>query len=262
MAGQKNNALGFTILELLVAMAIFMIICAAMFELLDLSQKRYSSETQLTAAFQDARLAMDQIVRDVNAAGYPPRTMYSSLPPPGQYANVPIAWSPNYNPGVTDCQLGSTCITPSDYDLIVETRLSTDANVSWLRYYLNGTTLYRQTATKASGDPLGIVSAGETSPLISNVMNNPDATLLAQIRAQYPSMFPGGSPQPIFAYTCDTPRGPVPCTSAQAVGYNTPENIRDVNVTLIVMTPQKDMQTQSYKLVELTGRGHRLNPDN
>jgi len=46
---------GFTILELLLAMAIFLIICAAMFELLDLSQKKYHTETQLSAAYQEAR---------------------------------------------------------------------------------------------------------------------------------------------------------------------------------------------------------------
>ena len=260
MASRGHGTSGFTLLELLVAMGIFLIICAAMFELLDMSQKRYNSETQVTAAYQDARLAMDQIVRDVNAAGYPPATMFSSVPvSPWLYANVPIAWSPNYYPSLTDCQLGSTCVTPGDYDLIVETRLSTDSNVNWIRYYLNGTTLYRQVAQKATGDPLGVVSVGETSPLISNVMNNPDPTVLAQIRTQYPSMFPGASPQPIFTYTCGSPSGPVSCTSAQAIGYTTPKNIRDVNVTLIVKTPQADMQTQRLKLVELSGRGHPIN---
>jgi hypothetical protein len=46
-----------------------------------------------------------------------------------------------------------------------------------------------------------------------------------------------------------------------AVGYNTPRNIRDVVITLIVATPQIDLQTQRIKLVELSGRGHRLNPN-
>jgi hypothetical protein len=32
-----------------------------------------------------------------------------------------------------------------------------------------------------------------------------------------------------------------------------------VDVTLIVATPQRDMQTQMLKLVELNGRGHTLN---
>lgn len=99
-------------------------------------------------------------------------------------------------------------------------------------------------------------------PMLVNVMNNPaNPAQLVQIKAQYPTMYPLGAAQPIFQYTCDTPSGPLPCTSPLAVGYNTPRNIRDVNVTLIVAAPQRDLQTQMYKLVELNGRGHRLNPD-
>jgi len=263
---------GFTLLELIMAMGIFLIICAAMFELLNLSQKKYSSETQLTAVYQDARLAMDQIVRDVNVSGYPAVDMFSPPPTsyPSNYAVGPVAWSPNY-PG-TPCVIGTagggTCATPGDYDLIVETRMSTDTNVSWIWYHLdtNANTLNRAVVPKAGGgaDPLVTVqSSGQQVALLANVMNNPgptSPTQLSQIVANYPSMFPGGQPQPIFQYTCDTPTGAMPCPLAGQ--YNSPKFVRDVDVTLIVMTPQRDLQTQSLKLVELNGRGHRVNPVN
>ncbi len=259
---------GFTIIEMIMAMAIFLIICAAMFELLNLSQKKYSSETQLTAVYQDARLAMDQIVRDVNVSGYPPASLYSPVPTsyPSHYAVGPVAWSPNYP--LTPCLIGTggsgTCATPGDYDLIVETRLSTDTQVSWIWYHLDNATntLYRAVVQKTAGDPLTAVqTSGEKVAFLANVMNDATAQL-AQITANYPTMFPGGQPQPVFQYTCDTPSGPLPCTSPLAAGYNSPKNIRDVDVTLIVMTPQRDLQTQSFKLVELNGRGHRVNPAN
>ena len=259
---------GFTILEMLLAMSIFLIICAVMFELLNLSQKKYSSETQVTAAYQDVRLAMDQIVRDVNVSGYPPAGLFSPVPTsyPSRYANGPVAWSPNYP--LTPCFIGTagsgTCSTPGDYDLIVETRLSTDNHVSWIWYHLNGTTLYRAVVDKTDGDPLStVMSSGEAVPFLANVMNNPGPTSpvqLAQITAQYPSMFPRGLPQPIFQYTCSTPgQPPMPCPLAP---FNSPQNIRDVSVTLIVMTPQRDLQTQTMTLVELNGQGHRVNPAN
>jgi type II secretory pathway pseudopilin PulG len=255
---------------MMMAMAIFLIICAAMFELLNLSQKKYSGETQLTAAYQDARLAMDQIVRDFNVSGYPPADMFSVIPSNALYATSPVAWSPNYNPPVP-CQIGTggggTCATPGDYDLIVETRLSTDTFISWIWYHLDGTTLYRVVAPKTTGDPLSTVSSSTAKvPFLANVMNNPGPTSpvqLAQITAQYPSMFPGGQPQPIFQYTCDMPGGPAPTGPCPLAGANnSPQNIRDVQVNLIVMTPQRDMQTQSLKLVELNGSGHRVNPVN
>jgi type II secretory pathway pseudopilin PulG len=253
---------------MLVAMGIFLIICGVMFELLNLSQKKYSSETQLTAAYQDARLAMDQIVRDVNVSGYPPAGMFSNPASPTSYAVSPFSWSPGYLSN-TDCQVGTTCTTtPSDFDLIVETNLG--SGVSWIHYELgapdgtNPTTLYRAVVLKTAGqDAYSATSApGVMTPFLANVMNNAPGSLLAQITAQYPSMFPSGQPQPIFQYTCDTPAGPVPCTSALASGHNSEKNIRDVDITLIVMTPQRDLQTQSLKLVELNGRGHRVNPVN
>jgi type II secretory pathway pseudopilin PulG len=246
---------------MLVAMGIFLIICGVMFELLDLSQRKYSSETQLTAAFQDARLAMDQIVRDFNMSGFPPADLFSVQPSnPQSYAITPVAWSPNYP--LTPCQVGS-CTTPSDYDLIVETRLSTDTNVSWVWYHLDPATsiLSRAVVPKTSGDPLLMAqSSGQQVAFLANVVNN--SPNLATITAQYPSMFPLGQPQPIFQYTCDTPTGLVSCTSPLAIGYNWPKNIHDIDITLIVMTPQRDLQTQQLKLVELNGRGHRVNPVN
>jgi len=233
---------GFTIMELMIATAIFLVICAAMFGLLQLSQQKYSSETQLSGAFQETRLAIDQIARDFNISGYPSQSIFSKLPSDTtQYAQNPVAWGPNY-PG-TPCSVGSpvgvVCTTPSDFDLILETDLGN--GVSWIRYQLKGTTLYRAVAPKAAGttpdaatsDPAVMV------PFLTNVLNAPPA-------------------QPIFKFTCDTPTGPQPCPAAGI--YGVANNIRDVDITLIVMTRQRDMQTQQLKLVELNGRGHRVNP--
>jgi prepilin-type N-terminal cleavage/methylation domain-containing protein len=266
---QNRDRRGFSILELMVAMAIFLAICAAMFELLRMSQEKYSGETQLSAAYQDSRLAMDQIVRDFNVAGYPPVDMFSALPTSvSQYAITPVAWNPNYP--TAPCNLsapgaGGGCATPGDYDLIIETRIPndpTDTAVKWACYHYDqpSLTLFREVVPKTGGAPPSsseVMTSG--TPFLKNVMNNPGSQM-SQITANYPTMFPLGQPQPIFQYTCDTPGGPSPCWQAGA--NNSPKNIRDVDVTLIVMTPQQDLQTQSLKLVELFGRGHRSNPVN
>ncbi len=55
MKRQVDNRKGFTLIELLLAMAVFLVICGAMFGLLEVSQQRYSSETQLSGAFQETR---------------------------------------------------------------------------------------------------------------------------------------------------------------------------------------------------------------
>lgn len=238
MSRRRFSPKGFTLLELLVATAIFMVICAAMFGLLQISQQKYASETQLSGSFQETRLGLDQIVRDVNISGYPSSSMFSYTPASSSYALAPFAWDPGYLTN-TDCQIGSTCSTPSDSDLIVETDFG--SGVSWIHYQLQGTTLMRGVVAKTGGDPFTTSSgSGVMTPLVNNVVNS--------------------IAQPIFVYSCYTPNGSQPCGSAGA--YNAPRYISDVDITLIVQTPQRDMQTGALKLIELTGRGHRTNSGN
>jgi type II secretory pathway pseudopilin PulG len=235
---------GFTIMELMIATAIFMVICGAMFGLLQLSQQKYSSETQVSGAFQETRLAIDQIVRDFDVSGFPSQSIFSTLPTDTtKYAVSPVAWSPNY-PG-TPCSvgtgLGTACTTPGDFDLILETDLGKGNGVSWIRYQLTGTTLYRVVVPKTAGDPATVTSNPTVIvPFLTNVMNS--------------------AAQPIFKFTCDTPAGPQPCSAAGNYGMS--NYIRDVDITLTVMTRQPDLQTGRPKLVELQGRGHRVNPAN
>lgn len=264
MSRQADQRNGFTLIELLLAMSVFLLICAAMFGLLQLSQQRYASETQLSGAFQETRLAVDQIARDVTDAGFPSAGMFSKLPDGTLYAFSPVAWSPGY-PSIPPCLIGTggggTCTTPGDFDLILETTLQTQTGpvVSWIRYQLVGTTLYRAVVAKTDGDPAGAFSApGIMVPFLNNVMNNATGEF-SQIQVSYPAMFPTGN-VPIFQYMCDTPVGTVACPNAGT--YSSPQNIRDVDITLIVQTQQPDAQTGQLKLIELNGRGHRLNPSN
>lgn len=260
-AAPTKLARGFTILELMIATSIFLVLCAAMFGLLQLSQQKYTSESQMTGAFQEARLAVDQIVRDFDVSGYPAVSLFSNVPPDSsKYAVSPVAWEPNY--AITPCQIGVVCTTPGDFDLIIETDLGN--GVSWVRYQLVGTTLFRAVVAKTAGaDPVGATPLSTMVPFLTNVMNNAQVAQPAQfaeIVAAYPALFPGGVPQPIFRYTCDSPAGPQPCSTAGISGV--PPNIRDVDINLIVMTRQPDLQTQLPKIVQLTGRGHRVNPSN
>jgi prepilin-type N-terminal cleavage/methylation domain-containing protein len=273
---------GFTLLELLIATAIFMVICAAMFTLLQMAQQKYAVETQMSGSFSEARLGLDQIVRDINISGYPTANMFSNTAAvsSSSYAQAPFAWAPGYltTPTPVDCQLGGTggsgCNpSPSDFDLIVETNLAPNnpgSTVSWIRYKFvanspgdpnNIGTLYRGVVAKSqNADPVATTNqAAVMTPLVNNVVNYAGGPLITQISAQYPLMFSTGT-QPIFTYTCSTPTGPQPCASAGT--YNAPRYVSDVDITLIVMTPQPDMQTQSIKLIELTGRGHRTNSGN
>jgi len=283
---------GFTLIELLIALGIFLVITGAAFTLLSTSQQRYQTESQVLTSFQEARLGLDQMVRDINDAGYPPPTFFSSFSPQ-MSASSPFGWSQSAGYPNAPCQIGTagggTCTTstagdsaPGDFDILIETNPNPNAQdpsnvgVQWIRYQLQGTILMRGMAPKASGtDPdAAFVGQYAVAPFVQNVINN-SPNLQAGIDAggnpiplstQYPAVFPGGGPVPIFSYLCDNPpvpQSPPPPTTPCRTGgtSNSPANIRDVMITLIVMAPLPDATTGRPRLVQLEGRGRRVNPN-
>ena len=255
---------GFTLIELMISVAIFIAISGAIFGLLGQSQKSFRTESQLLSSFQEARLGLDQIVRDANASGYPPRNHFDVPPAANNYTAGPLGWAPGYltpAPCLIGTAGGGTCTTPGDFDVIFEGDVD-GSGVKWIRYQLVGTTLFRGVANKtAGGDPDAATNAasGVLLPYVTNVVNNPGAAQIGLIKAAYPSMFPGGVAQPIFQFTCDTAAGTVLCQNAGA--SNAPANVRDIEIVLIVQTTQRDAQTAKLRLVQLNGRGHRINPN-
>jgi prepilin-type N-terminal cleavage/methylation domain-containing protein len=247
----RSNHRGFTLVELMTALGIFLLICGAAFTLLATSQQRYRNESQVLTSFQEARLALDQIVRDVNDAGYPPPSFFEALYP-NLSASSPFAWSPGYTVP-SPCTIDGSCLTPGDTDIIIETNPNPQdptSQVQWIRYQLdNNSTLLRAMVPKTSSHDPAMDTQGNLTPFVQNVVNI--------------SAPPGGIPVPLFSYTCDTPTAPQPqpppCTSAGA--DNSPANIRDVTVTLIVAAPTPDPTTGAARIVWLTGRGRRVNPN-
>lgn len=295
LAGQR----GFTLVEMLTALGIFLLITGAAFTLLSSSQQRYQTESQVLSSFQEARLGLDQMVRDINDAGFPPPTYlnYPNSIPNNYLAITPFAWSANANkayPNPVGCQIGTagggTCTgvtdsVPGDFDIIIEanpTYNPTDplSQVQWIRYQLQGTTLFRGTVPKASGagsDP-DTAFAGQNAlvPFVQNVVNNSPGLQVGvdgsgnpiTLSTEYPGVFAAGAAVPIFQYICDTPSVsqalPLPtalCINPPYPSDNSPTNIRDVVITLIVKAPLPDATTGRVRLVQLEGRGRRINPN-
>ncbi len=249
----KNERMnGFSLLELLVAVVIFLLITGAAFTLLNVSQQRYQMESQVLDSLQEARLGMDQMVRDINDAGFPPPNHFTaSAPPANTYAQTPFAWMPSYP--ATPCTVGGVggCTTPTGIDIIVETKPDPTLPVQWIHYVLVGKTLMRGVANKDSTTDPVAATADKLMPYVQNVVNGASAAEIAAFKAGYSgtTMFPGDNPVAIFSYVFDS--------GAAA----TPRNIRDVNITLIVQAAQLDPRTRQPRLVTLTGRGRRINPN-
>ncbi len=91
-ATKQKSQSGFTMVELMVSVAIFVVISTAIFSLLGNSQKQFRTESQLLGTFQEARIGLDQIVRDAGDAGYPPQNHFAVLPAANLFAIGPIGW--------------------------------------------------------------------------------------------------------------------------------------------------------------------------
>ena len=135
------------------------------------------------------------------------------------------------------------------YDLIIEADIDPQNNngIEWVRYRLNGTTLERGVATKVAGADPELSTAPNMVEYVSNVINNASAATMTSVRNSYPTMFPGNTPVPVFTYALEG-------------GGTTPDKIREVNITLIVMSQDLDPKTGQPRVVTLTGHARRMNP--
>jgi prepilin-type N-terminal cleavage/methylation domain-containing protein len=229
MIKNQKRVNGYSLVELLVATVLFTIIAGTAFSLLFSAQVRYRGESDVTTAFQQANVAIDQITRDVHSAGYPPANSFAAAPQPSpQLVALPFSWSTGTGYPNAPCTVGGSCgSVPGPYDLILETDTGDGNGVQWIRYSLQGTTLMRGMAPKAPPfDPIAATSAALV-PYLENVMNQ-------------------SSSLAVFSY-----RPPL----------SAPSNIREVNIVLIVQSAQPDPQTQQFRTITLTGQAVRFNPN-
>src|SRR5229473_2232033 len=176
----RTKQTGFTLIELMVSVTIFTILSAAMFGLLHLSQERNRVESQFLDTFQEARLGLDQIVREAGDSGFPPANHFSVLPAVGNYAQSPVAWSPNYP--LVACTVSAMCTTPGPFDVIFEEDYDGTGVVRWVRYQLvgaTGTTLLRGVTPKVAGADPATATGAVMTPYVLNVMNNATAAQIA-----------------------------------------------------------------------------------
>ncbi|MBU3981377.1 MAG: prepilin-type N-terminal cleavage/methylation domain-containing protein [Proteobacteria bacterium] len=85
-----NNENGFTLIEMLISMAIGMIIIIALSSTFLLQRDAYDDQEQIAEMVQTARAAMDMMTREIRMAGYDPAgTMQRSDPTGAKFVGIP-----------------------------------------------------------------------------------------------------------------------------------------------------------------------------
>lgn len=271
----KKRERGFSLMELMLVLAIFLVVSGAVFELLNAAQIRYRAEQQFLESFQGARLGVDLIIRDVHNAGYPPPITF-----PGNFAKPPTpaaypagTWTdPVLAPagvqsrfaigilGVTaggavstTCTVngGATpCAIPNAWDLVLELDVDPEnatpaPQIEWVRYNLPApggaatSTLFRTVLTKVvAGNP---TTNQSIVPFVENVVQN--STLA--VSAANPA---------VFTYECD-PRQIIVGTNACLA-----EHVKNVYIALQVRSTRADIQTQQFRQITVRGMASRQYP--
>ncbi|MFQ5741007.1 MAG: type II secretion system protein J [Acidobacteriota bacterium] len=92
-SGQASR--GYSVLELLVAMAIFTVFSATLFQVLVSMQAAQDRQDQHLTRLQSARGALYQVLHDLRLVGYPARNNFSSPSSPGLLADGFLEATPN-----------------------------------------------------------------------------------------------------------------------------------------------------------------------
>ena len=146
---------GFSLIELVIVMAILLVVSAAVFKLVAVATERSSTEQTKLDMFQEAREFMDQMSRDLRGAGYPnPRNVVSTV-----LTQVPERNDRHAAVGLVKVEAG---------DLWFEGDVDGTGAVSTIKYHLDTSTanhcpcLKRSQLPKVDGDPLIEGTGGQT----------------------------------------------------------------------------------------------------
>jgi type IV pilus assembly protein PilW len=149
---EKNHSscTGFSLVELLVVLAVFTFIVGGLFSVLNKGQIRYGFEQDVTEAQQSARNAIDIMGREIRLAGFPKTSYYDG--------------ALGYNTNSNTIAKGFT--TSSATDMVFEGDINEDGIVEVVEYNLSGSTLQRSAVPKPGG---GVAATPSFKTLAENV---------------------------------------------------------------------------------------------
>jgi prepilin-type N-terminal cleavage/methylation domain-containing protein len=145
----NSKECGFSLFELMIAMAVMLIVVGGIFGVIDVVNQRSYTEQAKLDMFQEAREFMDQMSRDLHQAGYPS---------PRHYVDGTVL---EVSPVTHDKENAVGIVKVDSGDLWFEGDVDGFGKVSVVRYHLDTSTangcpcLRRSQLEKVNGDPVG-----------------------------------------------------------------------------------------------------------
>lgn len=142
---------GFSLLELLIVLAVFSLILGGLFSSAKNAQARYSFEQDILDSQQSARSAVDMMSREIRQAGFPKIGYYDTA----------LGWNSSNSDKVA-----AGFITVGSTQMGFEGDINEDGIVELVEYRLNGTVLERSAVAKPAG---GGTPTSSFIPLANNI---------------------------------------------------------------------------------------------
>src|SRR5437870_7055152 len=123
----KSAVSGFSLMEVLIVLVVLLTLTASIFQMINTSTQRSSTEQTKLDMFQEAREFMDQMSRDLRQAGYPsPRNVDPSLF--------------TQNPFMNDLHAAAGVVKVATGDLWFEGDVDGSGTVTVIHYHLDSST--------------------------------------------------------------------------------------------------------------------------
>ena len=267
---------GFSLIELMMVLSIFLVVSGAVFQLLNAAQIRYRAEQQFLESFTGARVGVEMIVRDVHNAGYPAPYTYpgnfAQPPTPAAYPAgiwtdplaAPAGVQSRFAIGIigvtaggavsTTCTVNggaAPCAIPSDWDMVLELDVDPENSgaaptIEWVRYNVTRpggettSTLFRTVNAKVVGGNPTLNPSNV--PFVEEVVQDPAAAVSVTNPA-------------VFTYECD-PAYVIAGTLNTCIA----EHVKNVYIALQVQSTRRDIQTQQFRQITVRGMSSRQYP--
>jgi len=220
----KNRATaGFTLIEMLISLAILVTVTGAVFEQINSMQKKAASETVNVDLTQQSREFINQTVRDLHMAGFPGPGMYSS-------------------PVVRQSLVANGLVRVSPTEILMEGDVNNDGAVESVDI------LY---VASDPNDPNCPCIRRSAQPKVdADSFNQPINLLYTETQQVFPpGTGAGQSGEDLFAYY-DQNGNPVNLSTGSdistAQGAANLATIKTVKINLSLLTNQRDPQTGSF----------------
>jgi prepilin-type N-terminal cleavage/methylation domain-containing protein len=146
---------GFSLIELLIVLAVFTLIMGGVFTVLGRSQNRYDFEQEVADIQQTARNCIDLMEREIRLVGFPKASYYDST----------LGRTESNSNLVSRRFIAPSGTTTSATDLLFEGDIDEDGIVDVIEYRLNNNNLERSAVDKPAG-------AGAAAPSFQVIAQN------------------------------------------------------------------------------------------